>query len=68
MQLREIDVRNELDEDLRVVLWRTATLCRAGYDDDSALELALTDDVDLHLAARLVANGCPVETALRILL
>jgi hypothetical protein len=68
MQLRELDVRHELDEELRVILWRTATLSRAGYDDDSALNLAVSSDVDLHLATRLLREGCPVETALRILL
>jgi hypothetical protein len=68
MKLSEIDVRHELDEDLRVVLWRTATLAEAGYDEESAIDLALNADVDLHLATTLVRRGCPVETAKRILL
>lgn len=68
MQLTEIDFPRELDEELRVVLWRTATLSSAGYDDEAALNLAVRNDVDLHLATRLLARGCPPETALRILL
>lgn len=69
MQLTEMDFpRRELDEELRVVLWRTATLSSAGYDDEAALNLALRNDVDLHLATRLLSRGCPPETALRILL
>jgi hypothetical protein len=67
MKLREVDVRHELDEDLRVVLWRTATLAEAGYDEESAIDLALSD-VDLHLATTLLKRGCPVDTAMRILL
>lgn len=68
MQLHAIDVRHELDEELRVVLWRTATLSRAGYDDEAALNLALANKVDLHLATSLLKHGCPIATALRILL
>lgn len=68
MQLSQIDVRRELDEDLRVVLWRTAMLSQAGYDEETAFDLALNKDVDLHLAAQLLERGCPQDTALRILL
>jgi hypothetical protein len=68
MQLHTIDVRHELDEELRVVLWRTATLSKAGYDDEAALNLALASDVDLHVATSLLKRGCPIETALRFLL
>ncbi|HXG76133.1 MAG TPA: hypothetical protein VNJ53_06155 [Gaiellaceae bacterium] len=57
-----------LSEDLRVVLWRTGTLSRAGYDSAAALELALDRDVDLHAAVDLLERGCPQPTALRILL
>ena len=68
MQMSKIDVRHELDEVLRVVLWRTASLSRAGYDDEAALNLALNNDIDLHEATKLLSRGCPPETALRILL
>jgi hypothetical protein len=69
MQLGEItDIRQELDEGLRVVLWRAAVLEQAGYDEEIAFDLAVNRDVDLHLAARLLQQGCPQTTALRILL
>jgi hypothetical protein len=68
MQLSRVDIRHELDEELRVVLWRTVTLSNAGYDDDSALSLALNSGVDLHVATSLLTRGCPPQTAVRILL
>jgi hypothetical protein len=51
-----------------VIAWRAEELLRAGYKNGSALELAVRSDVDLHYAAKLLRSGCPVETALRILL
>jgi hypothetical protein len=55
-------------EEQRVIGWRAEELLRAGYQNGTALELALRPDVDLHLAIKLVRSGCPVPTALRILL
>jgi len=52
----------------RVERWRAEALERAGYDLESALELAARPDVDLHRAIELVEAGCPAELALRILL
>ncbi len=52
----------------RIERWRAEELERAGYGVDDAIELAVRPDVDLHLAVELLANGCPPETALRILL
>ena len=51
----------------RVFLWRCDELRRAGYSFRDALLLAISDDVDLHLAINLPARGCPHEMALRIL-
>lgn len=51
-----------------VLVWRVLQLHRAGYDEDAVIALALAEEVDLHLAIDLRARGCPVETALRILL
>lgn len=48
--------------------WRLETLARAGYDIESASVLAASHDVDLHLAVDLLARGCPLATALQILL
>jgi hypothetical protein len=50
-----------------VVAWRYEELKRAGYGEREAMELALRRDVDLHVALRLLRNGCPVEIAVRIL-
>jgi hypothetical protein len=55
-------------EDERVARWRLEQLVRAGYDEIEAVLLAEVGDVDLHVATDLLRNGCPVETALRILL
>lgn len=48
--------------------WRLAELIRAGYRPVDALVLSGRSDVDLELARRLLAHGCPPETAVRILL
>ena len=68
VQLTDTDDSLKLDEEIRVVLWRIATLGRAGYDDETAVDLALDKSVDLHLAVSLVQRGCRHDTALRILL
>jgi len=47
--------------------WRIQTLIAAGYPREEALLLALDPDVDLHAAAGLLAHGCPLDVALRIL-
>jgi hypothetical protein len=51
----------------RVERWRASALERAGYSHEAAVELAARTDVDLHGAVKLLENGCPPETALRIL-
>jgi hypothetical protein len=51
-----------------VLRWRFDELVRAGYDADQALILASHVEVDLHAATDLLRKGCPVATALRILL
>jgi hypothetical protein len=52
----------------RVERWRAEELERVGYDAESAGRLAARHDVDLHRAVELLRQGCPPETALRILL
>lgn len=52
----------------RVLDWRFAELLRAGYSPNQAWRLASTPAVDVRLAERLLADGCPPETAQRILL
>jgi hypothetical protein len=51
-----------------VLRWRFDELVRAGYDAEQALVVASHVEVDLHVATDLLAQGCPVGTALRILL
>jgi hypothetical protein len=54
-------------ENERVLRWRLGELRRAGFGFQDAVLLALSPDVDLHLATDLLARGCPADTALRIL-
>jgi hypothetical protein len=64
----EYDVDLPETEEDRVLGWRFDQLARAGFDDEAALVLALSRDVDLHLATSLLDRGCPPGTALSILL
>jgi hypothetical protein len=50
-----------------VVAWRREQLERAGYETEVAEQIARSD-ADLHLAVRLLTQGCPAETAAQILL
>jgi hypothetical protein len=56
------------DEVVGVLRWRTSQLVQAGFPPPRATELAVRLDVNLHEAVALTANGCPPETAARILL
>jgi hypothetical protein len=58
----------EITERQRVEQWRADALEKVGYGSDAAAELAARHDIDLHLAIELIEQGCPPETALRILL
>jgi len=57
------DVETEL-----IFEWRFGELQRAGYSPADAWTLADHKHVDVRLAERLLARGCPRSTALRILL
>jgi hypothetical protein len=59
--------RSEL-ADTEVFDWRFTALTRAGYPHADAWLLAGAKEVDLRVAERLLVDGCPVATALRILL
>lgn len=50
-----------------VLSWRFERLLEAGYDAPTASALAKRVEIDLHLAVRLVSNGCPPATAVSIL-
>jgi hypothetical protein len=64
---QELIQRPRVSETERVLDWRFDALERAGFNPVAALVLA-ESGVDHHVAANLLANGCPHETALRILL
>lgn len=59
--------RDESDEAI-VFEWRFEVLIEAGYLADQARVIASQKDVDVRLAERLLALGCPRATAVRILL
>ena len=54
-----------LDDDLTVVRWRTERLIALGYEVREAAFLAVSR-VDIHELERLIGNGCPPATAVRI--
>jgi hypothetical protein len=65
----QTQVEPEQSEQLRRTrLWRLDQLTRLGFDSPHAALMADDAQVDLALARRLIALGCPLETALRILL
>jgi hypothetical protein len=55
-------------EEERVLSWRAGELVRAGYDECTAIELAFVPHIDLHRATELLRRGCPLATAVKILL
>ena len=59
----------EISEETELVeAWRAEQLEMAGYGAQAAFEIALRQDVDLHVAIDLVSRGCPTDLALAILL
>jgi hypothetical protein len=49
------------------VAWREARLRVAGFEWETASQLARDDGVDLHELLELVDHGCPPHLAARIL-
>ena len=60
-------IEHEETEGDRVAAWRFEVLVRTGYSPTQARRLAAEPDVDLRLAERLLADGCPPDVAARIL-
>jgi hypothetical protein len=56
------------DELCRTLAWRFDQLTTLGFDPFEATLMAEDARVDLGQARRLLAMGCPLETASRILL
>ena len=51
-----------------VARWRLSELVRAGYTWDQGVLLAARPEIDLHDAVKLLRQGCPAETAVKILI
>ena len=68
MSAVKVEERERESESRRVVLWRQAELERAGFDRVAAEAIAERLDIDLHAATDLLRRGCPVETAVEILI
>ena len=67
MSSDQLAVASSRDE-ARIETWRYEQLYSAGYPAETAMLLAPRRDVDLHAAVALVSAGCPMRTALSILL
>jgi hypothetical protein len=63
---RPAELERQADAAL-VLSWRFEVLFRAGYSRNQAFLLARRG-ADLHRATELLERGCPVETAIEILL
>lgn len=50
----------------QVIAWRRETLARAGFDEERADRIARSN-ADLHVAVRMLEQGCDAELAERIL-
>ena len=62
-------VETEIREETELVeAWRAEQLELAGYGAQAAAELAMRQDVDLHIAVELLSSGCSADLALKILL
>lgn len=60
--------RDQSDEARRTRVWRLDQFVALGFDLARAASMADDSRIDLAQARRLVASGCPLETASRILL
>jgi 1,6-anhydro-N-acetylmuramate kinase len=62
------ELREQSEELCRTRAWRFDQLTALGFDTVQAALMADNSLVELAQARRLVAMGCPLETASRILL
>ena len=63
----EVEQDVQLTEERQILLWRLVQFSQLGFEYAEAIVLAEAR-VDLGEARRLVASGCPLDTASRILL
>ena len=69
--IEQIPLELELEPSEAVLdtwIWRLDQLVSLGFDSPCAAQMADDTQVDLAQARRLIALGCPLETAARILL
>jgi hypothetical protein len=65
----QVQIEPDHSEQLRRTrVWRLDQFSRLGFDSARAALMADDAQVDLSQARRLIALGCPLETAARILL
>lgn len=72
-EAEQIQIETQIEPDRREQLcstrvWRLEQLTGLGFDPARATLMADNAQVDLAQARRLIALGCPLETAARILL
>jgi len=70
-ETEQIEAQVEPDQSERMQqtrIWRLEQLSGLGFDSTRAALMADNAEVDLATARRLIALGCPLETAARILL
>jgi hypothetical protein len=60
-----LDTRCRLDEEVSLLCWRSQRLRNLGYGVCQSARLASTG-IDVHELERLIAKGCPHNTAVRI--
>jgi hypothetical protein len=64
---QDVDVDVDAAERLQVRRWRFEQFIELGFSESASAALAAAH-VDLSLVRRMVAAGCPLETASRIVL
>jgi hypothetical protein len=67
-QIQLLAELHQSDESQRIRVWRIDQFVNLGFDFARATTMADDSRIDLAQARRLVASGCPLETASRILL
>lgn len=60
-----IDARCRLDDEISLLCWRSQRLRSLGYGVRESARLA-SSRIGVHELERLIANGCPHNTAVRI--
>jgi hypothetical protein len=64
----QTEIEPSKSEQLCTRVWRLDQFTRLGFDSADATLMADAAQVDLAQARRLITLGCPLETAVRILL